>query len=312
MARSTEAPDYPFAPPAAAAVQSALDFFVPFHGTGFSAEVYSPSVATDPTYLSWLSRWERIGAPPNALRDLFVMFLDIDVREVLPAIRVPTLVLHRHGDRAVNVRAGRYLADHIPGARLVELSGIDHLPWVGDHSAVADEIEEFVTGVRPQREVDRVLATVLFTDIVDSTRLATERGDAGWRGLLDRHNEIVRRCLTEYRGREIKMTGDGFLATFDGPARAIRCARAIIDGVREVGIEVRAGLHSGEVEMIGQDVAGISVHTAARVADMAGPNEVLVSQTVKDLVAGSGIAFEDRGSHALKGVPGEWRLFSVQ
>jgi class 3 adenylate cyclase len=311
MARSTEAPDYPFAPPAGAAVQSALDFFVPFHGTGVSAEVYSPSVAEDPTYLSWLSRWERIGAPPSALRDIFVMFLDIDVREVLPAISVPTLVLHRHGDRAVNVRAGRYLADHIPGARFVELSGIDHLPWVGDSEAVADEIEEFVTGVRPQRQVDRVLATVLFTDIVDSTRLATERGDAGWHALLDRHNEIVRRCLAEYRGREIKMTGDGFLATFDGPARAIRCARAIIEGVRGAGIQVRAGLHSGEVELVGEDVAGISVHTASRVADIAGSGEVLVSQTVKDLVAGSGIAFEDRGSHVLKGVPGEWRLFAV-
>jgi class 3 adenylate cyclase len=312
MARATEAPDYPFAPPAAAAVQSALDFFVPLHGTGFSAEVFSPSVAGDPSYLSWLSRWERIGAPPNALRDIFVMFLDIDVREVLPAIRVPTLVLHRHGDRAVNVRAGRYLAEHIPGARFVELTGIDHLPWVGDSDAIADETEEFVTGVRPQREVDRVLATVLFTDIVDSTHVAAERGDAGWRMLLDRHNEIVRKCLTQYRGREIKTTGDGFLATFDGPARAIRCARAIIEGVREVGIEVRAGLHSGEVEIVGEDVAGIAVNTAARVADISGSGEVLVSQTVRDLVAGSGITFGDRGSHVLKGVPGEWRLYSVQ
>ena len=311
MARATEAPDYPLAPPAAAAVQAALEFFVPFHGTGASAEVYSPSVADDPSYLSWLSRWERIGAPPNALRDIFVMFLDIDVRDVLPAVRVPTLVLHRHGDRAVNVRAGRYLAEHIPGARFVELSGIDHLPWVGDSDAIADEIEEFVTGVRPQREVDRVLATVLFTDIVDSTNVASERGDAGWRALLERHNEIVRRCLAEHRGREIKTTGDGFLATFDGPARAIRCARAVTDRVRGIGIEVRAGLHSGEIEVVGEDVAGIAVHTAARVAGVAGAGEVLVSQTVKDLVAGSGIAFEDRGSQALKGVPGEWRLFAV-
>jgi class 3 adenylate cyclase len=312
MARATEAPDYPFAPPAAAAVKSALEFFVPFHGTGFSAEVYAPSVAEDPSHLSWLSRWERIGAPPNALRDIFVMFLDIDVREVLPAIRVPTLVLHRHGDRAVNVRAGRYLAEHIEGARFVELAGIDHLPWVGDSDAIADEVEEFVTGVRPQRVVDRVLATVLFTDIVDSTRGAAERGDTAWRALMERHNEIVRRCLDEHRGREIKTTGDGFLATFDGPARAIRCARAIIVGVREAGIEVRAGLHSGEIEIVGEDVAGIAVHTAARVAEESGPSEVLVSQTVKDLVAGSGIAFDDRGSHVLRGVPGEWRLFSVR
>jgi class 3 adenylate cyclase len=311
MARSTEAPDYPFAPPAEAAVQSALEFFVPFHGTGASAEVFSPSVADDPSYRSWLSRWERIGAPPNALRDIFVMFLDIDVRSVLPAILVPTLVLHRHGDRAVNVRAGRYLAEHIPGARFVELQGIDHLPWAGDHDSVAVEIEEFVTGARPEKEIDRVLATVLFTDIVDSTKVAADQGDAAWRVVLDRHNQIVRKCLTEYRGREIKTTGDGFLATFDGPARAIRCARAIIAGVRETGIEVRAGLHSGEVEMVGDDVAGIAVNTAARVADISGSGEVLVSQTVRDLVAGSGIAFEDRGTHVLKGVPGEWRLFSV-
>jgi len=312
MARATEASDYPFAPPAEAAVQSALEFFVPFHGTGFSAEVYSPSVAGDQTYLSWLSRWERIGAPPNALRDIFVMFLDIDVRDVLPAIRVPTLVLHRRGDRAVNVRAGRYLAEHIPGARFVEMSGIDHLPWVGDANAIADEVEEFVTGVRPEREVDRVLATVLFTDIVDSTKVATERGDAVWRELLDRHNEIIRKCLAEHRGREIKTTGDGFLATFDGPARAIRCARAITDQIRELGVEVRAGLHSGEIEIVGEDVAGIAVNTAARVAELSGAREVLVSQTVKDLVAGSGLAFEDRGSHSLKGVPGEWHLFAVK
>jgi class 3 adenylate cyclase len=172
-------------------------------------------------------------------------------------------------------------------------------------------MEEFVTGVRPEKEIDRVLATVLFTDIVDSTKVAADQGDAAWRGLLDRHNAIVRTCLAEYRGREIKTTGDGFLATFDGPARAIRCARAIVADVGETGIEVRAGLHSGEVEMVGDDVAGIAVNTAARVADEAGPTEVLVSQTVRDLVAGSGIAFEDRGTHVLKGVPGEWRLFSV-
>jgi len=231
---------------------------------------------------------------------------------VLPAIRVPTLVLHRRGDRAVNVRAGRYLAEHIPGARFVEMSGIDHLPWVGDANAIADEVEEFVTGVRPEREVDRVLATVLFTDIVDSTKVATERGDAVWRELLDRHNEIIRKCLAEHRGREIKTTGDGFLATFDGPARAIRCARAITDQIRELGVEVRAGLHSGEIEIVGEDVAGIAVNTAARVAELSGAREVLVSQTVKDLVAGSGLAFEDRGSHSLKGVPGEWHLFAVK
>jgi class 3 adenylate cyclase len=234
------------------------------------------------------------------------------VRHVLPTIRVPTLVLHRNGDCNIRVGHGRYLAEHIPAAKYVELPGEDHVFYVGDTETMLGEIEEFLTGARPTPESDRVLATVLFTDIVGSTERAAALGDAGWRDLLGAHHEVVRRELQRYRGREIGTTGDGFLATFDGPARAVRCASAIGQGIRRLGIDVRAGLHTGEVEYVGENVAGVAVHTAARVAALAGPGEVLVSNTVKDLVAGSGLRFADRGMHALKGVPDEWRLFAVE
>jgi class 3 adenylate cyclase len=235
----------------------------------------------------------------------------IDIEDVLPAVRVPTLILHRTDDLVITVTAGRQLAKQIPGAKYVELPGVDHLPWVGDPDALLDEIEEFLTGARPTIEPDRVLATVLFTDIVGSTSRLAQVGDRRWRELLSAHHASVRRELERFRGREVNTAGDGFLATFDGPARAVRCASAVRDAVRSMGLEVRAGVHTGEIELMGDDVGGIAVHIGARVAAGADPGEVLVSSTVKDLVAGSGLEFEDRGAHVLKGVPGEWRLFRV-
>jgi class 3 adenylate cyclase len=238
------------------------------------------------------------------------MNTEIDVRAVLPAIRVPTLVLHREGDRDVNAEEARYIATRIPGAKLVVFPGDDHLPWTPGMDDVLDEVEAFLTGERPRVEPDRVLATVLFTDIVDSTAWAGRLGDAAWRARLEEHQRMVRRELDLHRGHEVKTTGDGFLATFDGPARAILCACGIRDAAGTLGLAVRAGVHSGECEMMGEDVGGIAVHIAARVLDEAAPGEVMVSRTVKDLVAGSGLAFEDRGERELKGLGG-WRLFAV-
>jgi class 3 adenylate cyclase len=235
----------------------------------------------------------------------------IDVRPILSAVRVPTLVVHRTGDRTIRLAQGRYLAEHIPGARFVELPGDDHIPWVADMDAIVDEVEVFLTGARRATESDRVLATVLFTDVVGSTEKAAALGDKRWHELLDNYYSLARRELTRFRGREVDTAGDGFFAAFDGPARAIRCAEAISKGVRPLGIEVRAGLHTGECEVIGEKVGGIAVHIGARVASLARAGEVLVSNTVKDLVAGSGISFEDRGTQTLKGVPGDWRLFAV-
>jgi class 3 adenylate cyclase len=234
----------------------------------------------------------------------------IDVRTLLPAIRVPTLVLHRSGDRDSRPEEGLYIAERIPSARFVELAGDDHFPSI-DGDQIVDEVEEFLTGVRRGPEPDRILATVLFTDIVGSTRLAAELGDRAWRRLLGQHFEIIRRSLDRFDGREVKSVGDGILATFDGPARAVRCAVAIREGVAELGIEVRAGLHTGEIELEPGDIAGLAVHIAARISAMAAAREILVSSTVKDLVVGSAIEFDDRGSHELKGVPGEWRVFAV-
>jgi class 3 adenylate cyclase len=311
MARSTEAEDYHLALPADAYREASREFMGPYWGRGYGVEIFAPSLAEDPDNAKWWGRMERSAASPGMAAKLSEMFLDIDVRSILPAIRVPTLVMHRHGDRVVDVRAGRWLADRIPGARFVELPGRDHVPFAGDPDRVADEIEEFLTGTRPMAEPDRVLATVMFTDIVDSTKRAAELGDRKWRELLQRHDDLVRGELERHRGRAVKTTGDGFLATFDGPARAIRCSCAIRDHLRDHGVEVRAGLHTGEIEVIGEDVGGIAVHIAARVAAMAGGGETLVSSTVKDLVVGSGIEFEDRGTHELKGVPGEWHLYSV-
>jgi class 3 adenylate cyclase len=237
--------------------------------------------------------------------------LETDVRAVLPTVQVPTLVMHRTGDRATPVGGGRYIAEHIPDAKYVEFDGIDHFPWVGGSVAVLDEVEEFLTGVRHGPEPDRVLATVMFTDIVGSTELAAKLGDRRWRNVLDRFYEETRKYLGIFRGREVDTAGDGFFATFDGPARGIRCALAIRDALTDLEISIRAGLHTGECEVLGDKVSGIAVHLGARVASRAEANEVLVSTTVKDLVAGSGLEFVDRGAHALKGIPGEWRLFAA-
>src|SRR5438067_1334228 len=311
LARATAAEDYDLAPPADVFREAWMEMVAPAWGQGLSAEVFAPTMAEDPEALRWWAKMERSAASPAMAEKLSEMFMQVDVRDVLPSIRVPTLVLHRRGDRVVNIRAGRWVAERIPGARFVELPGIDHVLFSGDQDAVFDEIEEFVTGARPVVEADRVLATVLFTDIVGSTERAAEVGDRRWREVLERHHDVVRRELERHRGHEVKTTGDGFLATFDGPARGVRCACAIGDALATHGISVRAGLHTGEIEVIGEDVGGIGVHIAARVAALAGGGETLVSSTVKDLVVGSGIEFADRGAQELKGVPGEWRLFEV-
>lgn len=281
-------------------------------GTGASLPLYAPSLAGDDSVRKWWATFERASASPGAALAIIRMNWEIDVRHALPAIHVPTLILHRAGDRAVNVEQGRVYADRIPGAKYMEFPGDDHAPVVGDSDTLLDEIEEFLTGVRHGPEPDRVLATVLFTDIVDSTKRAAELGDRQWADLLEQHNRLVRQELERFRGREIETTGDGFHAHFDGPGRAIRCARAIVERVHGLGIDIRAGLHTGEVEITNGTVRGLALHIGARVAAQAGRGEVLVSNTVKDLVAGSGMHFDDRGVHALKGVPGEWRLFAVE
>jgi class 3 adenylate cyclase len=231
---------------------------------------------------------------------------------VLPLISVPTLVLHRRGELVVFVDEGRFIAEHIPGAKFVELDGVDHWPWLGDADSVVEEIQEFLTGTREPPDPDRVLATVLFTDIVRSTERAVEVGDRRWRDVLEDHHAAVRRELSRFRGREIDTSGDGFFAIFDGPARAVRCACEIVEGVRSLDLEIRAGLHTGECELIGGKVGGLAVHTCARIVAKAAPGEVLVSRTVKDLVAGSGLGFVDRGVQRLKGIPDEWQLFAVK
>jgi class 3 adenylate cyclase len=258
---------------------------------------------------SWWARRVHAAASPGAARDLILMNSEIDVRTVLPSVRVPTLVMHRTGDADSHCAEGRYIADHIPGARFVELPGDDHVPWI-DPDRIVEETQEFLTGVRPIADPDRVLMTLVFTDIVGSTARAASLGDRRWRELLDEHHALVRRELERFRGREVDTAGDGFFATFDGPARAVRAACAIRDAVRGLGLEIRAGVHTGECELAENAVRGIAVHTAARVAGEADEGEVLVSTTVRDLVAGSGIGFEDRGVAALKGV-GDLRLFAA-
>lgn len=282
-------------------------------GSGGSLPLFAPSRQHDPAFQRWWGRFERLGASPAAAIALMRMNSQIDISDIVSTIRVPTLVIHRTEDVTIDVEGGRFLAEHIPGARYVELPGTDHIPFVGENGMeIADLIGEFLTGSRAPIAADTVLATVLFTDIVGSTEKAVSLGDRRWRDLLDNHHTIVRRNLECFRGREIDTAGDGFLATFDGPARGVRCACAIADDMRSLGIDVRAGLHTGECEIMGEKVGGVAVHIGARVAALAGPREVLVSSTVKDLVAGSGLRFGDRGSQSLKGVPGEWRIFAAQ
>jgi len=280
-------------------------------GTGATWETFAPSLGRSPGYREWCATFERLSASPGAVAALLLMNYDIDARQALDSIRVPTLVLHRTGDRNIPVEQSRYMARRIPGAKYVELPGDDHSPWAGDVDGLVGEIEEFFTGVRHRPEPDRVLTTILFTDIVDSTRKAVELGDQQWRDLLERHHTIVRAHLGRFRGREIDTAGDGFLAAFDGPARAVRAATAITSDVKKLGVNIRAGVHTGECETMGKKLSGVAVHVGARVASLAAPGEVLVSRTVKDLVAGSGLRFRERGAHQLKGVPGEWHLYAV-
>jgi class 3 adenylate cyclase len=311
MARGTADEDYPWATPAEALVESSVELVGPHWGEGASVEFAAPSQAENPDTRAFFARLERSSASPGMLRALAEMFLDIDVRDVVPTVHVPALVLHRRHDQLVNIGNGRWIAEHLPNARLVELPGQDHSPWYQDVDTTLGEIQEFLTGTRQTVEPERSLATVLFTDIVDSTRTAVDLGDQRWRELLERHQRTVREALGRFGGREVKSTGDGFLAVFDGPARAIRCARAIVDSSREAGLRVRAGVHTGECEVMGDDIGGIAVHIASRVSALAAPDEVLVSRTVKDLVAGSGIDFDDRGTHTLKGIPDTWQLYAA-
>jgi class 3 adenylate cyclase len=304
-----------------------LDLIERAWGTGETLRLYSPARAADETARRAWGRFERLSASPSAIMALMRMNNEIDVRDILSAIQIPTLVVHRTGDPQIPIECGRDIAGHIPGAKFTELPGNDHM-FADIGERLADEIEEFLTGYRAESELDRVLATVLFTDIVDSTKRAAVLGDRMWRALLDRHDEIVRQQIGRFRGREIKHTGDGFLATFDGPARAVRCASAIADTMQPLGLAVRGasaiadtmqplglavrgGLHTGEIELKGDDIGGIAVNIAARVAAMARPNETLVSSTVRDLVAGSGLRFDDRGLHELKGLPEQVHLYSA-
>jgi pimeloyl-ACP methyl ester carboxylesterase len=272
----------------------------------------NPSSVGDERELDWALRYGRVSITPGGCYADGRRFNQTDIRGVLPSIQVPTLVLHRRDDPEQPIEAGRYLASHIQSARIVELPGADHMPWLGPQDAVLQEVRRFVTTVRKEEtDLERVLATVLFTDIVASTEKEAALGDRGWRDLLERHHAVVRGLLARYRGTEIDTVGDGFFATFDGPARAVRCAQAIAAATEPLGLEIRSGLHTGEVETIDDKVTGIAVSIGARIGGMAGPSEVLVSQTVKDLVAGSGLVFEDRGEHDLKGVPDRWRVYQV-
>jgi class 3 adenylate cyclase len=312
LARSTWAPDYPWAPRLEDLVESGAELMAPHWGEGAVLDVAAPSMADDPVARAWFAKLERSSASPGMLQALVQMFFDIDVRDIVPSVHVPTLVLHRTHDRLVNIRHGRWLAEHLPNARMVELPGDDHAVWFGDIDASLGEIEEFLTGSRRAPEPERVLATVMFTDIVDSTRTASELGDSRWRQVLEKHASATRSEIDRFGGREVKSMGDGFMATFDGPARGVRCAQAAGADARDLGIHIRAGLHTGECEVMGDDIGGIAVHIAARVSALAGPDEVLVSRTVRDIVAGSGIEFEDRGRHALKGIPDEWDILAVR
>jgi class 3 adenylate cyclase/alpha-beta hydrolase superfamily lysophospholipase len=317
--RGTWSPDFPYEPTVAEREQRIAmvkETWGSREAIVQAVERLAPSVAGDERQVDWWQHYMRQSMSPGAAIALARMNMDVDISGVLDAIQVPTLIVHREGDQACDVRAGRYLGEHIPGARYLELPGNDHAPWYGDTDAVLDPIGQFLTEAWKQEasevEPDRVLATVLFTDIVGSTAMASELGDRAWRELMSDHNTRVRRELARYRGREIDTAGDGFFASgFDGPARAIHCACAIVQAVRDIDLDLRVGLHTGECELIDDKLGGIAVNIGARVAAYAQPGEVLVSSTVKDLVAGSGISFRDRGVAELKGVPGEWRLYAV-
>jgi class 3 adenylate cyclase/pimeloyl-ACP methyl ester carboxylesterase len=312
FARVLRAPDFPIGFPPEL-YDGTIEAWSRAWGTPdtLTVELATPERVGDRRFLEWVNRLERQSSTPAGLHAQLSWLKELDVRSVLPVISAPALVLHRTGDRLVPVEQGRYLAEHIPGARYVELPGTEHVPYFGDNDEILAELEELTTGRRGAGRVDRVLATVLFTDIVSSTERATALGDRSWHDLLDRHDAMAQRTIGRHGGRVVKATGDGLLATFDGPARGIRCATELVHAAEQLDLAVRAGAHTGEVEVRGDDVAGIAVHIGSRVAGCAGGGEVLVSRTVKDLVAGSGIAFEDRGEHELKGVPDRWQLFRV-
>jgi len=312
LARYSPAPDYPWSL-ADELYTQVIDLACMQWGTGFTGSFLYASAADQPGMREWFGHYERVSGSPGALAMHFLNVSSLDVRSLLASVQVPTLVIHSENDVFVPVQGSRYMALHIPGAQYFEPPGRDHIPWGENGDVIVEEIEEFLTGARHAPEPDRVLATVLFTDIANSTERAASLGDAAWTALLKRHHDLVRRQLSLFRGRELDTAGDGVFASFDGPARAIRCACAIVDGsAKELGINVRAGLHTGECEILGKKLAGVSVHIGARVAGKASPGEVLVSGTVKDLVAGSGLRFRDRGVTALKGVEGEWRLFAIE
>jgi class 3 adenylate cyclase len=281
-------------------------------GEGLAIEWFAPNLAGSPTLRRTWGLFERAAASPGMVTALINSYTEIDVAHVLPTVQVPTLVLHREGDVAVPVEVGRMLARRIPSARYVELEGNDHIPWFGDRDRLLDEVEEFLTGSRHVPEPDRALATVLFTDIAGSTDRAAALGDRRWREVLERHHALVREELAAHGGREVKTLGDGFLATFGGPARAIRCACSIAEHSSSEGLDVRAGVHTGECELMGDDVGGIAVHIGARVAALGDAGDLLASSTVKELLTGSGFEFVDRGEHVLKGVPGNWRIYAVE
>jgi class 3 adenylate cyclase len=312
FARATEAPDYPEGVEGRKSLDAIRHALETAWGQGTTLELMFPAAKDNPRAREFMGRYERMCVSPRAGSAHLGWVADIDVRPVARTLQVPTLVVHRAGDRLIPVQAGRALAREIPMARYVELPGDAHPPWIGDTAALVAEIQDFLTGSRSATvEVERVLATVLFTDIVGSTERAVALGDRAWRDLLDRHHTVVRHEIERHRGREVGTAGDGFLATFDGPARAIRCAKGIRDAVRSLGLDIRAGVHTGECERVDETIAGIAVHTGARVMAEAGPGEILVSSTVKDLVAGSGLNFRERGTHTLKGIPGKGRLLAV-
>jgi pimeloyl-ACP methyl ester carboxylesterase/class 3 adenylate cyclase len=311
LARLMRAPDYPWGR-APEQEEDIRGLMATGWGRGVLLEQLAPSRVGDEEFRQWWARYQRVGASPGTVLSMRRMFAEFDIRDVLPTIRAPTLVLHREHTSINRVEHGRYLAENIPNARFVEVPGADYFSFLGDPEPILRETERFVTGTVAPPEADRLLSTVLFTDIVDSTRLAAEVGDRRWREILENQRTVVRRELSRFQGREIDTAGDGFFATFDGPARAVRCACVVRDAVQDLGIEIRAGLHTGEVEVLGDGLAGVAVHIGQRVVATAGPSEVLVSSTVRDLTAGSGIEFEDRGLHPLKGVPDEWRLYAVR
>jgi class 3 adenylate cyclase len=299
--------------PTQEALESLIQYIDKNWGSGESMPMFAPTKEGDLAFQQWWGKFERLGASPAAAITLMRMNNQIDITEILPSINVPTLVIHRKDDVTVNVEGGRLLAERIPEAKYVELSGADHLPFVGENSdRILDEMEHFLTGKTSTPSVERMLATVVFTDIVGSTARAHTLGDRAWGDLQDLHDKAVRKELARFRGNEVKWTGDGFLAAFDRPARAIQCALTIVSTVRALGIEVRAGIHTGEVDFVKNDIRGIAVHIASRVADLANGGDVVVSRTVKDLVAGSGISFQDYGTHELKGVPDQWTLFRAR